>query len=75
MLNFEPSHKPPRSKCLLDVSVAGYHSVPDASQAITSGRLYHEFAVPQHPGRKRQDLMRPSFLRDIDPQVCHLIDI
>ncbi|GLD50586.1 cryptochrome-1-like protein, partial [Lates japonicus] len=28
----------------------GYHSVPDASQAITSSRLYHEFAVPQHPG-------------------------
>ncbi|XP_017164937.1 cryptochrome-1-like [Poecilia reticulata] len=28
----------------------GYHSVPDASQNITSSRLYHEFAVPQHPG-------------------------
>lgn len=28
----------------------GYHSVPDANQTITSSRLYHEFAVPQHPG-------------------------
>lgn len=28
----------------------GYHSVPDTSQTITSSRLYHEFAVPQHPG-------------------------
>lgn len=28
----------------------GYHSVPEASQTITSSRLYHEFAVPQHPG-------------------------
>ncbi|XP_039878788.1 cryptochrome-1-like isoform X3 [Simochromis diagramma] len=28
---------------------AGYHSVPDTSQN-TSSRLYHEFAVPQHPG-------------------------
>ncbi|XP_005750863.1 cryptochrome circadian regulator 3a [Pundamilia nyererei] len=27
----------------------GYHSVPDTSQN-TSSRLYHEFAVPQHPG-------------------------
>ncbi|XP_061591716.1 cryptochrome-1-like isoform X3 [Cololabis saira] len=28
----------------------GYHSVPDVSQTITSTRLCHEFAVPQHPG-------------------------
>uniref|UniRef100_A0A8C6M6M9 Cryptochrome circadian regulator 3a n=1 Tax=Nothobranchius furzeri TaxID=105023 RepID=A0A8C6M6M9_NOTFU len=28
----------------------GYHSVPDSSQSITSSRLCHEFAVPQHPG-------------------------
>ncbi|KAJ4934362.1 hypothetical protein JOQ06_007160 [Pogonophryne albipinna] len=28
----------------------GYPSVPEASQTITSSRLYHEFAVPQHPG-------------------------
>ncbi|MEQ2201356.1 Cryptochrome-1, partial [Xenoophorus captivus] len=28
----------------------GYHSVPDASPNMTSSRLYHEFAVPQHPG-------------------------
>ncbi|TDH10090.1 hypothetical protein EPR50_G00071350 [Perca flavescens] len=28
----------------------GYHSVPDASQTVPGGPLYHEFAVPQHPG-------------------------
>ncbi|KAG7224318.1 hypothetical protein INR49_000561 [Caranx melampygus] len=31
-------------------NMVGYHSVPDASQTITSSRLFHEFAVPQHPG-------------------------
>lgn len=39
--------------CLL-FSIAGYPSVPEASQTITSSRLYHEFAVPQHPGRKQE---------------------
>ncbi|XP_074501301.1 cryptochrome-1-like [Sebastes fasciatus] len=28
----------------------GYHSVPGASQTITSSHLFHEFAVPQSPG-------------------------
>lgn len=52
--------KPCANHKLFDVSVAGYHSVPDANQTITSSRLYHEFAVPQHPGRKQTWLSCPS---------------
>lgn len=50
MLSIEPYHKPQSSTS--DVFIPGYHLVPDASQTITSSRLYHEFAVPQHPGGK-----------------------
>lgn len=28
----------------------GYQSAPEPSQTVTSSLLYHEFAVPQHPG-------------------------
>ncbi|XP_061647129.1 cryptochrome-1-like isoform X2 [Phyllopteryx taeniolatus] len=27
-----------------------YHTVPENNTMVTSSRLYHEFAVPQHPG-------------------------
>ncbi|XP_054622279.1 cryptochrome-1-like isoform X1 [Dunckerocampus dactyliophorus] len=30
--------------------VAGYHSVPENNTTVAGSRLYHEFAVPQHPG-------------------------
>ncbi|XP_008281376.1 cryptochrome-1-like [Stegastes partitus] len=42
-----PPHQPQQQQ---QQQQHGYHSVPDASQTITSSRLYHEFAVPQHPG-------------------------
>lgn len=35
----------------LCVCAPGYQPGPESSQAITSSLLYHEFAVPQHPGR------------------------
>lgn len=35
----------------VSVSVTGYQSAAEASQTITGRLLYHEFAVPQHPGR------------------------
>lgn len=41
----------------VSVFVTGYQSTLETSQAITSSLLYHEFAVPQHPGR----VMLPSF--------------
>lgn len=41
----------------VSVSVTGYQSGPETSQTITSSLLYHEFAVPQHPGRA----VPPSF--------------
>lgn len=47
-LSNKPYHTPQCSAS--DVFIPGYHSVPDASQTITSSQLYHEFAVPQHPG-------------------------
>uniref|UniRef100_A0A8C9YUH2 Cryptochrome circadian regulator 3a n=1 Tax=Sander lucioperca TaxID=283035 RepID=A0A8C9YUH2_SANLU len=47
---FSPSQTRVQSVCVFDVCVAGYNSVPDASQTVPGGPPYHEFAVPQHPG-------------------------
>uniref|UniRef100_A0A674NE95 Cryptochrome circadian regulator 3a n=1 Tax=Takifugu rubripes TaxID=31033 RepID=A0A674NE95_TAKRU len=51
-----PQHRGRLSEALrtfhgnFNACVTGYQSAPEPSQNVTSSLLYHEFAVPQHPG-------------------------